>query len=242
MNSLFDAGGLILCLYFFLGALGIKRIGRRKSEEEQKALWTKYFVYLAIVICLFPLFTSNWVYGSLVVFFFLWAKAFQEVRAIWMLGRKAWYLFAFLFSLFLPVFFIASYFLDITGQVYLFVLVFDGFGQIAGQLFGRTRLFPQLSPGKTLEGYLGGFVFLLLTWTFLDSLSVGVSPWYQVLLIGFTAAMGDLLASWLKRKNQVKDFSSFIPGHGGVLDRFDSFFFSLASVVLLSLLMLIFTY
>lgn len=242
MNSLFNAGGLILCLYFFLGALGINWIAREKSEEEQKALWTKYFVYLAIVICLFPLFTSTWVYGSLVLFFFLWAKAFQEVKAIWMLSRSSWYLFAFLFSLFLPVFFIASYFLDITGQVYLFVLVFDGFGQITGQLLGRTRLFPRLSPGKTLEGYLGGFVFLFLTWAFLDALSVGVSPWYQVLPIGFTAATGDLLASWLKRKNQVKDFSSFIPGHGGILDRFDSFFFSLACVVWVSLLMNIFTH
>jgi len=92
-----------------------------------------------------------------------------------------------------------------------------------GSAFGRRKIVPQLSPGKTWEGTIAGFaaatgVVLLLT------LPSGVHPWalLTAVLIGPAGFVGDLLESWLKRRAGVKDSGALLPGHGGVLDRIDS--------------------
>ena len=109
--------------------------------------------------------------------------------------------------------------------VYVVVLTFDGFGQITGQLLGRHKLAPRVSPGKTVEGLVGGTVMALVT-------ALPLSAWLELrrldalelALISAAAALGgDLAASCLKRACGVKDYATWIPGHGGVLDRFDSF-------------------
>ncbi len=100
----------------------------------------------------------------------------------------------------------------------------------SGRAFGRTKLYPQVSPGKTVAGAVGGLA---------ASLGVGVaaSHWLplpatllQVLVLAFLAAIvgqgGDLFESMLKRRAQVKDASTLLPGHGGFLDRLDSIGFT----------------
>jgi phosphatidate cytidylyltransferase len=116
-----------------------------------------------------------------------------------------------------------------------------------GRLIGRRKLIPSVSPGKTVAGALGGLLVTLLvaaayvTWVLrpVASLSLGVGA-----LVGFALAvsaaaqLGDLAESLLKRDAGVKDSSHLIPGHGGVLDRFDSLFFVLPlSYVLLGWLL-----
>ncbi len=98
----------------------------------------------------------------------------------------------------------------------------DGFSQVSGQLLGRHSLAPRISPGKTLEGLLGG---LLATLAF-TSCMVNLHPprdfLLKVSLIASAGVCGDLLASSYKRAAGIKDFSALIPYHGGILDRFDS--------------------
>ena len=95
-----------------------------------------------------------------------------------------------------------------------------------GRLLGRTRLAPQLSPGKTVEGLLAGLVaavaaaFLARAW-FMHRLAVADCLLLAPLLAGVGAA-GDLMESALKRWAGAKDSSGLIPGHGGMLDRIDS--------------------
>lgn len=97
---------------------------------------------------------------------------------------------------------------------------------------GNHKMFPRVSPGKSWEGLIGGVVFALLAgyifyrvgWT--DTMGLTPYPWLDSLLFALVAAvfgtLGDLMESLLKRTIGVKDSGKFMPGHGGVLDRFDS--------------------
>lgn len=110
-----------------------------------------------------------------------------------------------------------------------------------GMLFGKHKLLPSVSPKKTIEGAIGGVLscigfFLLyakLLETFLD---YNIQSYLLIalcgLICGIVAVIGDLLFSAIKRASDIKDFGKLIPGHGGVLDRFDSLI-SIAIVLLL---------
>ena len=95
-----------------------------------------------------------------------------------------------------------------------------------GRVAGRHRLAPRISPNKTVEGALGGWVVGFTAVVLLRYLpNIEVEYWKIVLLalaLPVVAQIGDLAASVMKRAVEVKDFSRLIPGHGGVLDRLDS--------------------
>jgi phosphatidate cytidylyltransferase len=94
-----------------------------------------------------------------------------------------------------------------------------------GSAAGRHSFFPGISPHKTVEGALGGAAAAVLVWLIAAPLGFGL-PWYHAVLLGLLVAAasqgGDLAESSLKRAAGVKDSSSLIPGHGGLLDRMDS--------------------
>lgn len=115
--------------------------------------------------------------------------------------------------------------------VFVFVLswVFDISAFLAGSRWGRHKVFPRVSPNKSLEGLVAGvLVCLAVSPGFIPVLNLTA---VQALVCGLGLAaatqMGDLAESALKRWAGVKDAGSLIPGHGGVLDRFDGVFFSL---------------
>jgi phosphatidate cytidylyltransferase len=112
----------------------------------------------------------------------------------------------------------------------LFILVWvnDVFAYLIGTVFGKHKLSPVLSPAKTWEGTVGGFVFTLgFAWLF-SLFAKNLSPvnWLWLGVIVSTGAIfGDLAESLLKRNAGVKDSGTLFPGHGGVLDRFDAVLF-----------------
>lgn len=96
-----------------------------------------------------------------------------------------------------------------------------------GRLCGRRKLIPQVSPGKTLEGLIGGVFSGVLSMTLVSLLfSVKPDSWPLYLLVGLVTSVfsvvGDLNISMFKRKRQIKDSGNLLPGHGGLLDRIDS--------------------
>ena len=102
-----------------------------------------------------------------------------------------------------------------------------------GKTFGKRKLAPSLSPGKTVEGFFGGvagaIAGALIIWQiFLPSQSA-LTPLACGLLAGFLGPVGDLAESAIKREMGVKDSGALIPGHGGVLDRVDSLLFTSAA-------------
>ncbi len=108
-----------------------------------------------------------------------------------------------------------------------------------GIRYGKRKLVPEISPNKTKEGALSGLLSALLG-SLVFALIVEKPP-FQLLILGFVLScagqVGDLVESAMKREQAVKDSGSLLPGHGGVLDRFDSVIFSFPTLyVLLSLL------
>jgi phosphatidate cytidylyltransferase len=109
----------------------------------------------------------------------------------------------------------------------------------AGHFWGKHKLAPHISPGKTWEGVFGGLIFALAAGVLFVSLPLHVS-WYLGallgLLTGVAGILGDLAESLLKRQMHVKDSGKFFPGHGGMLDRIDSLLFGVLVVYLFALL------
>ncbi len=114
--------------------------------------------------------------------------------------------------------------------LYLFVLVWvaDSAAYFAGSFFGKTRLAPHVSPGKTVEGVMGGVLGVVLLAWLCGTMIWRLESWALARWIGLAvvtalfSVVGDLTESRLKRIAGVKDSGSLIPGHGGVLDRIDA--------------------
>jgi len=107
------------------------------------------------------------------------------------------------------------------------IWVYDTMAYFSGLLFGRHKLFERLSPKKTLEGAFGGGIFTMIAAFVLQWLlpMQGYWHWFVVAAICIVAGtLGDLTESMFKRSLNIKDSGSIFPGHGGILDRFDSVF------------------
>lgn len=117
--------------------------------------------------------------------------------------------------------------------VFLGAFASDVFAYVVGMRFGKHKLCPDISPKKTIEGSIGGIIGVIISYIILTliantyfALNLNI---VLVLLAGVIAGIagqfGDLSASAIKRYCKIKDFSDIIPGHGGILDRFDSILF-----------------
>ena len=132
----------------------------------------------------------------------------------------------FSFALGLPKF--SSYNDTFSLEVlFLFILIWssDTFAYLVGKFFGKHKMAPKISPKKTWEGYIGGVVLTLVLSYFIEHYQPELrGNWMFVgFLVAAFAPLGDLVESQLKRNFGVKDSGNIIPGHGGVLDRLDSF-------------------
>ena len=240
--------------YLFNGILGVLAlIGwheyltmMRKKRIPIDVLWG-YVTFLMTMICFaLQLYTTAVFVGILMALRIATSYIFSPLRTASM--RMAYSLFG--------VFYVGTAFavmivmrdsafyagtdaalLPDSGQSVIWLLFFsvwasDTFAYFAGRLWGKRKIVPLISPNKTLEGYVGGFIGSVITalccifFTGLP-LSWGIGAG---LLVGIFAPLGDLFESKLKRTAGVKDSGMLLPGHGGVLDRFDSLLFAAPAV------------
>ena len=123
--------------------------------------------------------------------------------------------------------------LTLSRTLVLFLLItvvaHDVGSYCAGKLWGKHTIIPQISPGKTWEGFIGGYCATLLATISFVYLKTGHAQYITLLflaaLISTTALIGDLWQSYLKRRVGLKDSGSLLPGHGGLLDRLDALMF-----------------
>jgi len=115
-----------------------------------------------------------------------------------------------------------------TLTLVLVVWGYDTGAYLIGRMIGRTRLVDHISPSKTIEGLAGGLVAATIA-AGLGAALVGLEPWHPLLIgpvVGMAAQAGDLAESLLKRAAGRKESGFLVPGHGGILDRVDSFLFA----------------
>ncbi len=108
----------------------------------------------------------------------------------------------------------------------LLTVVSDTGAYAVGWRFGRTKLAPRISPGKTREGLFGAVAFAMAAGALCMEFAIDGGTWWQGLLLGFavavSATLGDLGESMIKRDLGIKDMGTLLPGHGGIMDRLDS--------------------
>lgn len=128
--------------------------------------------------------------------------------------------------------------------VFVFIWVNDSFAYLSGMLLGKHRLFERISPKKSWEGFVGGLVFAMIASVIFSHFTTYLTlPGW----IGFAAVVvafgtwGDLIESLMKRTLGVKDSGNMIPGHGGILDRFDSTILAIPAVFIYLELLSFFT-
>ena len=234
-------------LYFsgtFMLPLAMAILGLAASYEMigcvglRKNVWIALPAYLTAVVlpflarmCEEPL---TWIFAVCIVcmIFIFGATVFSRGTLDYTVAASA-----FTGVFYVTVAFTSIVFLRDIGK-YFYLLVFvgawvsDTFAYLCGRLFGKHKLIPEVSPKKTVEGSIGGIVFAgiafviyaLVIKNFFDN---SVMPNYLFMMIaGMIVAVisqiGDLIASVIKRRFGIKDYGWIFPGHGGVLDRFDS--------------------
>jgi phosphatidate cytidylyltransferase len=211
---------LSLAAYEWLALIPLKKTSER----------VLFFITLALstFLCWFAFYP--WLWTGLIVWGLL---AFSIVtypgsERFW--GNK---LTVSLLCLFLvPLVFVSmcAIYMHESGQdlvIYLLFLVWgaDTGGYLVGKQWGKHRLIAKVSPGKTYEGALGGFLFTMIVATvgYLWFPSHGALSWFGLAcMVAIFSMLGDLNISMLKRRSNLKDTGTLIPGHGGVLDRLDS--------------------
>mgnify|MGYP000218125112 FL=1 len=114
--------------------------------------------------------------------------------------------------------------------LYILVLVWvnDSFAFLVGKNFGKRKLFKSVSPKKTIEGFVGGFVFSLIAGYIISKYETIFTPLNWIIIasmVSILGTIGDLVESKFKRQANIKDSGNIMPGHGGILDRLDSLLF-----------------
>lgn len=219
---------IVIISYFILGGIAFYFIGRKKDKQTARKIRTKYITYFLIIhVLFFSIITkpSFFQYISLLI-------VFTGIGELIFLFKKQDYgqVGLFLFSLIILLIFSTGFIwfsqlnMEIVLFTFLVVSIFDAFSQITGQLMGKRKIFPKLSPEKTVEGLIGGILVATASSLLLSELAGFQSSGALILSIGIIvfAFLGDMAASFYKRRFKVKDFSRLLPGQGGFLDRFDS--------------------
>lgn len=185
---------------------------------------------------LLTLFTYNGAKIELIMFWFflnifmilgyilLWRK--EEILSSGITAMGIYYIVFFMFHI---NFLASSNYPKLLWLVFITAFVTDTFAYFTGVFFGKTKLCPNISPKKTVEGSIGG----ILGCTAISGIFASIvipELFIHCLIMGFIgsiiAQLGDLTASMFKRYVGIKDYGKIMPGHGGVLDRFDSILFT----------------
>ena len=185
------------------------------------------FIFLTSFIYLPPIYLSVLLIASLVwILLFEWPNLFNPAKLPFWLIMPFYPIMPFILLILLNH---NPSYRNLLLILFILVAAYDSGSYAVGISLGRHKIAPLISPAKTWEGFFGGYVCTLLALILLlGKFDVSVSFYFVVvftLLISIIAFFGDLFESLLKRQVQIKDSGTILPGHGGLLDRFDGILF-----------------
>ena len=222
---------LLLSVCFAIGGLGVWKVSLRQAPYAARESWKKYLSYIVIVGMVVALLIYQAHYYFFVALAIATGGGIEILRGV-KGDNHRWPVFV----LYLPI---AALFLqfgrgehtrDEVLLLYTPIVLYDGFSQLCGQLIKGPRLARKISPEKRISGVIGGIILTTMACAF----AYPVAKLYFIPMICAFAVTGDLLASYLKRRWGIKDYGKLIPGHGGILDRFDSFMFTAAMATIIN--------
>lgn len=222
-------GGLILDIgILFVSLVGTYEFYKALDKKGYRTI--KILGYLFCIILFLDVINIKWadldfaffmsIIASLLIFVFDKDMDVKDI-ALTLMG-----------ILYVPFLMFHITYLDNTKYIWLIFITAwgtDTFAYIFGNLFGKKKLCSKLSPNKTIEGSLGGILgSLILSIIFAKYFELG--PIWKIIILSIIASimaqLGDLTASRIKRVTGIKDYGYIMPGHGGILDRFDSILFT----------------
>ena len=243
---------LFIFALFAIGGVAIHIISRKKEKPKKIGAWKKFFVYFFVIYSIFLFILYVPILFRIICFLVAFGGAVEIVRLqLKSQPQFAWSKFCLYFSIYIALAVLFVFFAFESIKITLTVVkihtltvftvcIFDAFSQLSGQLFGKRKITPRISPNKTLGGLIGGACSALIL-GIIANFYFGfgmIDVIILILCVVVASFVGDLLASYIKRQYVVKDYSALIPGHGGILDRFDSLIFAGAVMFLLKFIWL----
>lgn len=237
---IFLIGGALYDLAFIiLAVIGLHEFLKIREEKKEFPVFISFISYVLLILIVSTgittkemIFTIDFRVISALILVFLVPTVLYHDRSIYSVV-DAFYLIGGVF--FLGVSFsllIIFRNIDLKLLIYLFIITImtDTYAFIIGRLIGKHKLLENISPNKTLEGMISGTFFgtLLGTLYYLSFISIDkniIIVILTTLFLSILGQLGDLVFSAIKRYYGKKDFSNIMPGHGGILDRFDSIIF-----------------
>ncbi len=230
-----------------LAVLGLYELLKVRETKKEFPAIVKLFAYIVVLFFTFSSGTSisfefnlDYRVVSFILFLFMLPIVFINNNKKYNLNDALFLIGAVLFiGLSFNLLIITRNF-DITYVIYLLLIttITDTFALFTGMLIGKHKVAPLISPGKTIEGCIGGLLMgtFVATSFYVTIINSSISLVVVILvtaLLSIIGQLGDLIFSAIKRYYDKKDFSDLIPGHGGILDRFDSLIFVVLAFVIL---------
>ncbi len=240
-------GGEVFAVFMaLLAVLGLYELIHIRESVRKFPFLIKVFAYLLVIFLAMNNFNSiefvcniDYRVMSFVIFAFIASMVFVKDRekydfsdALFLVGSVLFVGFSFnLMTI------TRNY--DIKYIIYLLLIttMTDSFALFTGMFIGKNKLAPSISPKKTIEGFIGGAIMgtFIATSFYVTVISQSVPlvlVIFVTLFLSCVGQLGDLVFSFIKREYNQKDFSNLIPGHGGILDRFDSLIFVALAFIL----------
>lgn len=240
MVPLFFIGGIPFALaIYILSMIGLHEFLKTKETKKELPLFVNFISYIILtLLVLFNLSSDTMVfmvdYRIIVGLFlvFLIPAVLYHNREIYSIV-DAFYLIGSIFFLgtsFALIIALRNYNIEILLYLFIITIMTDSYAYIVGRLIGKNPLLTDISPNKTWEGTIGGTFFGCLIAVVFYHTVVDASLSFHILIpmtlfLSLLGQFGDLSFSAIKRYYGKKDFSNIMPGHGGILDRFDSIIF-----------------
>ena len=215
----------VAAVYFFLAMAGFCS-GIVPSAVFIPYLLTVVYMFISELYTKAPNPINNWAYTMISQMYI--ALPFSMINVLAFRGAGD----AVIYNYLLPL------------SIFIFLWTNDTGAYLSGSLFGKHKLFPRVSPGKSWEGSIGGGILVLAVAAFLGwyensgihegavELAMSIPQWMGLgLVVVFFGTWGDLVESLFKRTIGIKDSGNILPGHGGMLDRFDSSLMAIPAAV-----------